>query len=143
MDEIWGTSSPAVGADGTTYVHFGTKLYAIDRLGSVTWEYDANSIFHSSPAIGADGNVLFTASGVLYAISPDGNLEWSYPVQGTTGTPPTIGSDGTVYLTAVETGTNPDRSWLYAVATSSGGLADSPWPKFMHDLGNSGNAATR
>lgn len=48
--------------------------------------------------------------------------------------PPAIGSDGTIYVGSEDNN-------LYAIEGSSGGLADSPWPMFRHDLRHTGNVA--
>jgi len=44
---------------------------------------------------------------------------------------PAVGSDGTVYVGSYD-------HKLYAINSSSEGLADSPWPKFRHDNHNTG-----
>jgi len=44
--------------------------------------------------------------------------------------------DGTIYFGNYESGSS--SGYLYALSTSSGGLADSQWPAFHHDSRNSG-----
>jgi len=132
-------TSPAIGSDGTVY--FGSEddnLYALTPNGSLKWKYECEpgcSVtmdVYSSPAIGDDGTIYFGSNNCyLHALNPDGSLKWrfgtSWIIQGS----PAIGSDGTVYF-----GRGYDGC-LYAVWTDSGGLADSPWPMFHHDVRHS------
>jgi len=41
-----------------------------------------------------------------------------------------IGKDGTIYVGS--------RDCLYAIRGNSGGLADTPWPMFHHDVRHTG-----
>lgn len=45
---------------------------------------------------------------------------------------PAIGNDGTIYIGS-------DWKYLYAIKSTSMGLANSPWPKFQKDNKNTGN----
>ena len=47
---------------------------------------------------------------------------------------PAIGADGTIYVGS-------EDGKLYAIYSSSPGLANSPWPMFHHDLKHTGNPA--
>ena len=141
-------TSPAVATDGTIYVHFAARLYAISPDGIIEWEFGVHQTALSSPAIGSDGNIYFgwdqNGNDVLYAFTPDGNPFWAYQTPGQAAATPTIGTDGMVYQGASFVDSNfLVNSRLFAVSTSSMGLADAQWPKYMRDLGNSGNSANR
>lgn len=69
--------------------------------------------------------------GTFYAINPDSTVRWTFK----TTTPlhmPAMNDSGVVYI-----GGKDGR--LFAIQTESKGLADSPWPKYMHDNQNTGN----
>uniref|UniRef100_A0A7C5U415 Uncharacterized protein n=1 Tax=Fervidobacterium nodosum TaxID=2424 RepID=A0A7C5U415_9BACT len=69
--------------------------------------------------------------GYIYALNPDGSLRWKIKTNGIISSSPTLASDGTLYV----------GSWdghLYAIQTDSGGLVNSPWPKFMGNRRNTG-----
>jgi outer membrane protein assembly factor BamB len=126
-------SSPALAADGTVY--FGSRdrsFYAFNPDGTLKWSYRTGGrIWYSSPAVAVDGTVYIgSQDACIYAFYPDGTLKWSYPTGGKIETAPTIGSDGTVYFVSRD-------GYLYAYKGTSP-LADSPWPKFHHDLRNTG-----
>ena len=126
-------SSPAIGSDGTVYVgSLDQNLYAINPNGTQKWAFVAGSSIQSSPAIGSDGTVYVGCEdGNLYAINPNGTQKWTFDARGTLIlVSPAIDSDGTIYVGS--TGGN-----LYAIF-GSGTLASSAWPKFHHDLLNSG-----
>jgi len=100
-------SCPAIGADGTIYVH-GRDLYAFNPNGTVRWTY-ANPFGNAgvSPAIGADGTIFFGAPASypgagysLYAVRSDGTLRWEVALDEGYGglMSPAIGDDGTVYV---------------------------------------------
>jgi outer membrane protein assembly factor BamB len=125
-------SAPAIGTEGSVY--FGSTdnhLYAMNPDGTLKWRYLAGANVDAGPAIASDGTIYFGSDdNFLYALYPDGTLKWRYETDGSINSPPTIGADGTVYFTSGD-------GYLYALRGTSP-LADSPWPKFHHDLGNSG-----
>jgi len=161
-------SSPAIGSDGTVYFASSTqdgKFYAVNPNGTKKWEFDLGGFWYASPAIGIDSTIYIAN----YAFNPDGTVKWQTNIYdaspaigsdstiyiyswskisaiGTDGilkwdfntdrisnsSSPAIASDGTVYI-----GSNDGK--LHALYSDSPGLADSPWPKFMHDSRNSGN----
>ena len=63
-------------------------------------------------------------------------LKWKFKVDGKIWSSPVIGKDGTVYIRS-------NDGHLYAIETSSGGLADTPWPMFRHDALHTGRYASR
>ena len=125
-------SSPAVGADGTIY--FGSDkndVFALNPDGTLKWVYPTRGDVNSSPAIASDGTIYIgSEDGRLYALKSDGTLKWVFETEGNVNSSPAIGNDGTIYVGS-------DDGSLYTV-TGNGALADSPWPKFHHDLRNTG-----
>ena len=60
----------------------------------------------------------------LYALNgKTGVMLWEFETGGNINCAPAIGSDGIIYIGS-------DDNKLYAIATSSNGPADSPWPMF-------------
>lgn len=129
-------SSPAIAADGTTYIGSGDgRIYAITQNGTLRWAYDAGSPIDSSPAIAPNRNIIVGCDGgTILCLNPAGELVWSYQTGGpirscaliTTGEAhpnglplgePTngrvyVGSlDGFLYALDLETGT---RLWRFA-----------------------------
>ena len=96
-----------------------------------------------SPTVGADntvyvpiGGCMFGGTGNLEAFSPSGTLDWRFQVKGKfkviTGSTGIV-ADGTAYVVSQLT------QDLYAVKTSSLGLADSSWPTDHRDNRNTGD----
>jgi outer membrane protein assembly factor BamB len=140
-------SSPAIGTDGTIYVASWQALdsgeffnvmnaYAIKPDGTQKWALSIENWWAgSSPAIGADGTIYFGSG----AINPNGTLKG---VSGTIGgSSPAIGADGTLYVGTDLSVCYPEcqLSGFYAINTSSGGLANSAWPMFHHDVRHTGS----
>jgi outer membrane protein assembly factor BamB len=125
-------SSPAIAPDGTIY--FGSVdnyLYALDSGGSLRWCHQTGDNVNSSPAITTSGTVIFGSDdNQLYALSPDSVLIWSYPTDSDIESSPTIGSDGKIYFVGYD-------GYLYALKGTSP-LAGSSWPKFRHDVKDTG-----
>ena len=134
-DDIY--DSAAIGPDGTIYV--GTdgenELQAMNPDGTVKWTFRTGDNVRSEPAIGSDGIIYFTSwDQYIYALNPNGTLNWKYKFDTGLGSPDsdvTIGSDGTIYFSYYS---------LFAMNSSSDGLADSPWPKYHQNRRNSGCA---
>ncbi len=139
------SGSAVVAADGTIY--FGNAgafmpeigirkghLYALHPNGQLKWSFQADGEVNSTPALAADGTIYFGADDwYVYALNPNGTLRWKYWTLGKVQNPLSIGFDGTVYATSVG---------LYALFENPSPLAAAPWPKFKHDLRNTGNVAT-
>jgi outer membrane protein assembly factor BamB len=127
------TSSPVISADGTVYVgSHDDFLYAFSADGTPEWTYQtAGRIKFASAALVSDGTVYFgSQDDRFYALHPDGTLRWCFRTGGNIYSAPAIGPDGTIYVTSSD-------GYLYALKGTSP-LADSPWPKFHHDLRNAG-----
>ena len=74
---------------------------------------------------------LLVPSGCLAMRSHPGTLKWKYDTGDEVRSSPVIGEDGTIYVGS-------DDRCLYAIRGSSGGLADTSWPMFHHDVSHSG-----
>jgi len=142
-------SSPAIAVDGTIY--FGVSgdawwgessyFYALNSDGTSKWSYVlSGTAMSSSPAVSAFGTIYFGSYGYMNALSPDATLKWRYEAGDGAASSPTIGSDGTVYFTCTSYSPSGGTGYLYALKGTSP-LADSPWPKFRHDLQNTGRAS--
>jgi hypothetical protein len=131
-------SSSAINTDGAICVgSYDGHFYSLNPNGTLKWSYLTGLSISSSPAIGADG-IIYVGSddGHLYAFNPDGTIKWSYIIGSTAGnySSPAIGVDGTIYVGSWANGN------LYAINSSSMGLATSSWPMFHHDLKHTGLA---
>jgi outer membrane protein assembly factor BamB len=125
-------SSPAIAPDGTVYVGSTDHLfYALNPDGSTKWRYATGDNVNSSPAINANGTIYFGSfDNCLYALGPDSTLVWQYEIDNDIESSPTIGPDGKIYFVGYD-------GYLYQLKGYSP-LANSAWPKFRHDLKNSG-----
>ena len=95
---------------------------------------------YSSPAIGSDGTVyVVSLDKKLYAINgKNGDKLWEFETGGVVLSSPAIDSDGTVYV-----GSHDDKrkaNKVYAIQTSSKGLAKSPWPMLGQNAQHTGRA---
>ena len=126
-------SSPAVGSEGTIYVGSDNfHVYALNPAdGSTKWVEPTRDMVKSSPAIASDGTIYIGSNDKsLYAFNPDGTEKSRFGAGGSVNSGPSIGPDGTIYFSAAD-------NKLYAVFGTTG-LSNAPWPKFRHDLTNSG-----
>lgn len=126
-------TSPSIGNNGTIYIgSLDNNLYAIDKSGRLIWNVLIGSNEDSNPAIGNDGMVYVgTDEGVLCALDKEGKLKWKYKAGDKIVSSPAISNDGTIYFGSLD-------HYIYAIKTSSSGIAISPWPKFRHDNMNTG-----
>ncbi|OGW46250.1 MAG: hypothetical protein A2Y66_08990 [Nitrospirae bacterium RBG_13_41_22] len=125
-------SSPAIGSDGTIYIGSDKNdVFAINPDGTLKWVFPTRGDVNSSPAIASDGTIYVgSEDGRLYALNTDGTLKWSYDTSDGVNSSPAVGPDGTIYVGS-------DDGYLYVIK-GEGTLAVSPWPKFHHDLRNTG-----
>jgi outer membrane protein assembly factor BamB len=106
-------------------------LHAINPDGTLKWRYQTDYHVNSSPAVGSDGTIYVGSDDdYLHAINPDGTQKWCYQAEDVVFSSPAVGSDGTIYVGSYD-------GYLYAFVGSSP-LATSAWPKFRHDLKNTG-----
>jgi outer membrane protein assembly factor BamB len=101
--------------------------------GSIKWVEPTRDMVKSSPAIASDGTIYIGSNDKsIYAFNPDGTEKSRFEAGGSVNSGPSIWSDGTIYFTSSD-------GKLTALSGTRGiGLADSPWPKFRHDLINNG-----
>jgi len=144
-------SSPAIANDSTVYVvglfyellGYDSYLYAINSDGTEKWRFPTGHRFyndHSSPTIANDGTVYVgSLDGYLYAINSDGTEKWGFLAGDDITTSPALATDGTVYVASSSRTVLGDGS-LCAIDGGSGGLADTPWPMFHHDIKHTGLA---
>ncbi len=128
------SATPSLGPDGTVFV--GTTagtLYGLDPLtGNKLWASPTAGGMGVPPAVSAGGTVYVTCSTnrLLAVDAKTGGTKWEYVSDESLGSAPAIGADGTVYV--AKNGT------VWAVQGDRG-LADSPWPKFQGNAGNTGS----
>ena len=79
--------------------------------------------------------LIFIAISIKLIGQTPGTKKWEFVTGGQVHSSPAIGSDGTVYV-----GSNDGR--VYAITSSSEGLAKSPWPKFHANNLNTGEIAS-
>jgi len=129
-------SSPVIGMEGEIYVGGDVCLYAISSDGTRRWRYTTRWYIETAPVIGSDG-VVYIGSGCLgdfsiYAIDRNMSLRWVFKIDKSPSSG-MLGSDGTLYIGS-------EGGYLYAIETSSSGLAESSWPVFHHDRRHTGRA---
>jgi outer membrane protein assembly factor BamB len=142
-------SSPVIGSDGAIY--FGCndgKLYALTTAGTLKSGFPvqlSDDQITSTPATAADGTIIvYTSEDMVYGVSPAGNILWQVPLPGygkaqkarsrfeAVQPSPTIGPDGTIYVASANAG-------VFAIrGQANNTLANSDWPKFRHDIRNTG-----
>jgi outer membrane protein assembly factor BamB len=102
-----GSSSPAIGPDGTIYVEsngWNNYLYALNPDGTSKWKFKLGNRGSSSPAIGPDGTIYYGdiergPYDYLYALNPDGTLKWKFEIEGYISLSSlAIGPEGTIYM---------------------------------------------
>lgn len=143
-------STPVLGSDGTIYVTanyveydgqwWQGHIYAIATNGIVKWNNKLTENYSeacSDAILGADGNIYVSffigdySLPYLFALTDNCTIKWNIQTE---GLPIAIASDGTFYLASSYS------DFLYAIQTSSFGLASSPWPRYGHDNQNTGRA---
>jgi len=146
-------SSPALGDidnDGKLEVVVGSddnKIYALNgENGSLLWSYTTGDYVSSSPSLGDIDNdgklevVVGSNDGKIYALNgEDGSLLWSYKTGDWGESSPSLGDIDNDRKLEVVVGSDDDK--IYAISTGSSVPSPEllPWPKFKHDLFNSGN----
>jgi len=141
------SSCPSIGIDGTIYydTYSHDTLYAIDPNGTLKWRYPTTYILSLSfcPTVCSDSTVLVYAYHSEYhycfgAVQSDGTMRWYIDNHIGNSCNMTIGADSTIYAgSEVFTSWTTSDFYLYALKGKAV-LANSPWPKFHHDLKNTG-----
>lgn len=103
-------SSPSIGADGTIYIAYTSRIGTAEMLalntdGTIKWKLEASSkgTFSSSfggfgaITIGNDGTLYFGLEpDTLYAVNPNGTIKWTYESTEVILPMVTIGIDGSI-----------------------------------------------
>jgi outer membrane protein assembly factor BamB len=144
-------TSPSIGEDGTIYYNsYGCdSLFAINPNGTLKWEFSTANTSLSlwnvpfCPTVCSDSTILVYTyrNGDYYcfcAIQSDGTMAWYTDKHFGAGCNVTIGADSTIYAgTEIFTGWTTSDFYLYAL-NGQAVLDNSAWPKFHHDLKNTG-----
>lgn len=152
------SSSPIIATNGNIYFSADDgKIYQIDantHLPVPGWPAQASlTPLTSTPALTADGYIYVVDDDeLLIAMGPDGIVRWQtalvVPPYGRRGghrgsvlsidvvPSPTVDNYGIIYVTC--------PAGVFAVAGRlAGGLANSPWPMFHHDVRHTGKYGAR
>ena len=132
-------SNASIGPDGTLYIGAGvntnfSNVYALNpETGEQIWKSDnlnGETAVLAAPTVGAD-SVIYVNTGVIVALDPlDGSTKWIADAGGGPYSSPVISPDGTLYVGEGKGVISGTYGVLWAVTTSSMGLADSQWPAF-------------
>ena len=139
-------SRPVTDSDGTIYIGSEGTLHAINPNGTEKWLFHAqgvspeetDSVFREL-SVSDDGMIYFafnSPQATLMALDHrDGQVVWQTPLEGGGGvSSPVLSSQGVLYVVMSE------DSYLYAIETTSHGLANSSWPMYRHDPQHTGRA---
>jgi len=130
----WG--APALGPGGVIYVASGPKIYAINNVGQIIWEYrdyGFSGQIASTPAIGNDGRIHYgTRTGYFYILLPDGSQDWWWPVGESIHmySAVAITNDGHFVLNT--------STRLFHMSTSSNGPAMTSWAMYRANAKRNG-----
>lgn len=129
-------TSPALGANGLVFAgNTGGDFIAVEATtGQLKWKLKTGGAIRSSPAVGADDVVYFGCDDFgFYAVDGfTGTKRWMFKSSALIRSAPNIAKNGTVFFSSYD-GT------LFAVASSSRGLAQSFWPRFLGNPASSGS----
>jgi PKD repeat protein len=139
---------PTIGLDGSIYTvvegaGFKYYIFSLSPKGKLNWAYEVNDQNYpsnkilSSVTVGADEMLYFPVNDSnLYALHPDGTLAWKFSFNDFEDMmigyelTPTINENKTLFVGYGKK--------LFAVNTSSGGLAKSAWPRSAQNSLNTG-----
>jgi outer membrane protein assembly factor BamB len=95
-------ASPVIGGDGTIYICNSGAVFAVNRDGSLKWQWGNIGGASSSDralAISSYGTIYAPIGQTLHALNPDGTFKWDYHSDTIFGSSsPSIGADGVVYV---------------------------------------------
>lgn len=127
-------AAPVIASDGTVYFfNWDGAFYAVNPDGTQKAAMHIPGLIDVTPVLAEDGTIFGVSGSVLLAISPDGKVTAESQIGVGVTSAPTIGRDGTFYVATLS-------GKIMAFDGGHGGLMDSPWPKFQHDLANTGRA---
>lgn len=126
-------SGASIGTDGVIY--FGTweyYLYAIREAGDLGWKCELRRVTPNVLTVGSDGTIYAGCDSLVYAVDPSGTILWQYHADGIVSrSSPVLTDSGILYIVSTD-------GELFALATDSPSLAESPWPKFQANNQNTG-----
>jgi Cys-rich repeat protein len=145
-------SSPAFGDidnDGKLEVVVGSEDYKIYALngenGSLLWSYTTGYPVYSSPAFGDIDNdgklevVVGSSDKKVYALNgEDGSLLWSYTTGDWVRSSPSLGDIDNDGKLEVVVGSQDNKIYALKTGAPVPSLSLLPWPKFRHDIKNTG-----
>lgn len=127
-------AAPVIASDGTIYFSsWAAILYPFNPDGTQKAKIQITGAIEVTPLISEDGTIFVVSGAYLFAVSPEGKVLARAILEQSGHSAPTIAPDGTVYVASA-------AKKIIAFAGGHGGLMDSPWPKFQHDLANTGRA---
>ena len=139
----WSGYGVAVGSDGAVYYCSGS-LYANGELvvrnpdGTLRNTFAVSGGARGTPALASDGTVYVIAGeGIVCALDKAGAVRWRYNTGGHVNSDVVFGAAGTAYVRASIGRFGPDCVYAINVPT---GLADAPWPMYLHDPQHTGRA---
>ncbi|MHC5113165.1 MAG: outer membrane protein assembly factor BamB family protein [Planctomycetota bacterium] len=128
---------PAIGPDGTLYLHSNNAtdgiIYAVSPDGALQWIQTVPWYAATPPTTGPDGTLYVATGSTVFAISPQGEILWSFddPTAQHVQVAPTIGPDGLLYG-ACDVGIG-----AFALDPADGSLLwSNTGDPFMFDVGN-------
>lgn len=128
--------SPVIARDGTIFFACSDgTLYAINPDGTKKWAVPTGSSIAVSPILADDGTILLANQSGVLMVSPEGKLSRLSSTNVLLVSSLALGPDGTLYVAYKPGG-------IKAFRMPHGGLMKSAWPKFQHDLRNTGRAAS-
>jgi outer membrane protein assembly factor BamB len=146
--------SPVIGADGTVYSVRENGIVFAFRDGSALWTRPlSGATFSAAPCLAPDTTLLVHSDeDWLYALRlADGETDWQLELPEQPRTPhrfsTTVGSSPTISgrMARIYVGANSGGE-MFAIRVDKPsyalGLPETPWPKYQHDLENSGRAGT-
>ena len=127
--------SLTVGPNGNLNVGVNNGTFQLLSInGTLRWKY-----FFSAPIVtildGTNSIYIGSADGHIYSLSYTGSLKWLYGNSSISFSGLAMSEDGTLYRGYAD-------GYLYAIATSSSGIAKAPWPVIQHDSRHTGRATT-
>jgi hypothetical protein len=138
-------SSLVIGSDGTIYIPGyainpdGTEKWVIKALGSGSLAIGLDGTIYSAGYSHYSGFLYGTYATSIYATNSDGTEKWiiktseGLSMNVSNLSPIYVGLYGTIYVGVSNS--------LYAINSSSGGLANSPWPMVGQNLKQTNNIA--
>jgi len=137
-----GMGGVAVGSDGAIYyctagLYDNGELAVRNPDGTLRNTFAVSGGAHGTPALASDGTAYIIAGeGIVCALDKAGAVRWWYKTGGLITCDVVLGPAGTAYVRA-HLGRGPDCVYAINVPT---GLADAPWPMYLHDPQHTGRA---